>query len=92
MTGTTPPVSGTERLGDYSTDRRVLLLSAGAAVLGILGALVAAALLWLINVITNIAYFARLSSAPVTPADNVLGAASILIPVAGGLIISAMAR
>ena len=92
MNGTTPPVAGTERLGDYSTDRRVLLLSVGAAILGILGALVAAALLWLINVITNIAYFARFSSAPVTPADNVLGAASILIPVAGGLIIGAMAR
>ncbi len=85
-------MTGAERLGDYSTDRRVLPLALGAAVIGVLGALAAAALLWLINVITNVAYGGRLSSAPTTPTDHVLGPASILIPVVGGLIIGAMAR
>ena len=81
-----------EKLGDYSTDRRVLPLALGAAIIGVLGALAAAALLWLINVITNLAYGGRLSAAAATPTDHVLGPASILIPVAGGLIIGAMAR
>jgi len=85
-------VSGADRLGDYSTDRRVLSLSLAAALIGVLGAFAAAALLWLINVITNVAYFGRLSSAAATPGEHPLGPGSILIPVVGGLIIGAMAR
>ncbi|HKD18333.1 MAG TPA: chloride channel protein [Thermoanaerobaculia bacterium] len=85
-------VSGKSRLGDYSTNARVLVLSAAALVIGAIGAVVAKALLWLIDAITNLAYFGRLSAAPVTPAQNTLGAWSILVPVAGGLVIGAMAR
>ena len=80
------------RLGDYSADRRVLVLSAAALVIGAIGAFVAKALLWLIDAITNLAYFGRLSAAPASPAQNALGAWSILVPVAGGLLIGAMAR
>ena len=84
--------SGASRLGDYSADRRVLVLSAAALVIGAIGAFVARALLWLIDAITNLAYFGRLSAQPVTPAQNTLGAWSILVPVVGGLLIGAMAR
>ena len=51
------------------TDRRVLLLCVLAVPIGAIGALVAKALLWLIAVITNPAFFLRLSAAPV-PADR----------------------
>ena len=54
-------------LSDFSTDRRVLLLSLLAVPIGAIGAVVAKFLLWLIAVITNAAFFLRLSSAPVTP-------------------------
>ena len=80
------------RLGDYSTDGRVLVLAAAAVPIGALGALVARALLWLIDAITNLAYFGHLSAAPTTPALNHLGAWGVLVPVAGGLVIGAMAR
>ena len=47
---------GTRRLGDYSTDRRVLVLSAAAVVIGAIGALAARGLDLLIALITNLAY------------------------------------
>jgi chloride channel protein, CIC family len=80
------------RLGDYSADSRVLVLSAAAVLIGVIGAFVAKALVWLIQVITNLAYFGRLSSGPASPARNALGIWSIAVPVVGGLIIGAMAR
>jgi CIC family chloride channel protein len=81
-----------DRLGDFSTDRRVLLLSGFAAVIGVFGALVARALVWLIAVITNLAYFQKLSSAASSPSDHHLGVWSVLVPVAGALVIGLMAR
>jgi len=56
-----------DRLADFTTDRRVLLLSLMAAVIGGLAALVAKALVWLIALITNLAYFQRFSTAAVSP-------------------------
>jgi H+/Cl- antiporter ClcA/CBS domain-containing protein len=81
-----------DRLADYTTDRRVLALSAAAVVIGAIAALVATALLWLIAVITNLAYYGRWSSRLVSPSGNTLGAWSVLIPVAGGLVIGVLAR
>jgi len=80
------------RLGDYSTDRRVLVLSAMAILVGIFGALAARALDLLIAFITNACYFGRFSVERVSPAANTLGVWSVLVPVAGGLVIGAMAR
>jgi chloride channel protein, CIC family len=79
-------------LSDFSTDRRVLLLCLLAAPIGVIGALVAKGLLWLIAVITNAAFFLRWSSLPVTPEANHLGAWVIIVPVAGSLVIGFMAR
>ena len=63
-----------------------------ALAVGALGALVAYALVWLIAVVTNLAYFHRFSSEFVSPAGHHLGAWSVLVPVAGGLVIGLMAR
>jgi H+/Cl- antiporter ClcA/CBS domain-containing protein len=79
-------------LGDFRTDRRVLVLCALALPIGVVGALVAKALLWLIAVITNLAFFARLSSAAITPQESHIGWWTVLIPVAGAVIIGLMAR
>ena len=73
-------------------DRRVLLLCALAVPIGAISALVAKALIWLIAVITNAAFFLRWSSAPVTPAENHLGWWAIVVPVVGSLLIGLMAR
>jgi CIC family chloride channel protein len=81
-----------DALSDFTTDRRVLLLSLLALAVGVLGALVAYALVWLIGVITNLAYYQRFSPAFLSPAGNRLGAWSALVPVAGGLVIGLMAR
>ena len=83
---------GRSALGDFSTDRRVLVLSLAAFPLGAVAAGVAAALIWLIAAITNLAYYGRLSAAPVSPAANALGAWAILVPIVGGLLIGAMAK
>jgi chloride channel protein, CIC family len=79
-------------LADFRTDRRVLLLSALAVPIGAIGALVAKALIWLIAVITNAAFYLRISAAPVTPRGHHLGWWVILVPVVGALIIGLMAR
>lgn len=80
------------KIGDFTTDRRVILLSALAVFVGGISALVAWVLLWLIAVITNLAYFGRFSAAAATPAESHLGAWAVFIPAIGGLIIGVMAR
>jgi chloride channel protein, CIC family len=83
---------GKDRLGDFTADARLLILTPMAAVVGILGALVAFVLVWLIGSITNLVYYHRLDSALVSPATNELGVAAVLVPVIGGLIVGLMAR
>ena len=90
--GAGSPPTVADRLADFSTDRRVLLLSAMALVVGAIGAVVAWTLLWLIAAITNLAFYQHLSAAPAVPQGNHLGYAVVLIPVLGALIIGLMAR
>lgn len=63
-----------------------------AAPVGVVSALVAKALLWLISVVTNLAYFQRLSASSVIPSDAHLGWWAVLVPIAGALVIGVMAR
>jgi chloride channel protein, CIC family len=84
--------NGSERLGDFTTNTRLLLLVPMAAVVGVRGAGVAVALVWLIGAITNLAYYHVLSSALVSPAANHLGVWAVFIPIAGGLAVGVMAR
>jgi CIC family chloride channel protein len=44
------------KLADFTTDRRVLLLSGFAIVIGAISAVVAQVLVWLISIFTNLAY------------------------------------
>jgi chloride channel protein, CIC family len=60
--------------------------------IGALCAFVALALLRLIGLFTNLFYFGRWSTAMVSPVGNHLGYYSVLVPVAGALIIGIMAR
>jgi H+/Cl- antiporter ClcA/CBS domain-containing protein len=87
-----PAAATHAELGDFSTNRRVLLLSAMATVIGAIAAGVAYALLWLIAVITNLSFYGRFSAANALPQGNHLGAWVILIPVIGAVIIGLMAR
>ncbi|MCC6493761.1 MAG: chloride channel protein [Pirellulales bacterium] len=75
-------------------DRRVLKLCVGAAGIGACAAMIAQALLALITLTTNLAFYGRLSLAEAAPAGAVerLGAWVILVPVAGGIIVGLMAR
>lgn len=92
LTNTTHSPHTTDELSDFSTNRRVLLLSAMAVVTGVISSFAAYALLWLIAAITNLAFFHRFSTAPVVPQDAHLGYLVIAVPVIGALIIGLMAR
>ena len=79
-------------LGDFTTDTRLLVLVPMATIVGAIGAVVARGLVSLIGLVTNLAYYHRLSQTMVSPAANQLGAWGILVPVAGGLVVGLMAR
>ena len=81
-----------DRLSDFTRDKRVLILSLMAIVIGALSAVVAQLLVWLIAAITNLTFYGRLSVYFVSPANNHLRAWVIFIPIVGGLIIGLMAR
>ncbi|RIK32027.1 MAG: chloride channel protein [Anaerolineae bacterium] len=70
----------------------MLFLSALALVIGAMSSLVAYALVWLINVFTNLAYYQRFSAQAASPDGNTLGWWAIFVPAIGGLIIGLMAR
>src|SRR5690349_11735168 len=81
-----------DRLGDFTADSRLITLSIMAAAIGVISAGVAWALVRLIGLFTNLAYFHRLSSTFISPAMSPLGPWRALIPVAGGVIVGLMAR
>ena len=81
-----------DELADFSTNRRVLLLSAMALAIGAISSVVAYALFWLIAAITTLAFYHRFSAAPAVPQGHHLGLWVVLVPVAGALIIGLMAR
>jgi len=81
-----------DTLRDFSADRRLLILAAMALLVGSAGAGAAWVLTRLIALCTNLAYYGRLSAAPVAIAGNHLGWWAVLVPVAGCLLIGLMAR
>jgi H+/Cl- antiporter ClcA/CBS domain-containing protein len=85
-----PPTA--ESLADFTTDLRVLTLSAMAVLIGLMSALAAYGLLWLIAVITNLAFHRSLSAASATPQGNHLGPFVILVPILGAAVIGLLAR
>ncbi|MEO6913726.1 MAG: chloride channel protein, partial [Candidatus Baltobacteraceae bacterium] len=80
-------------LGDFTTNpRRLAFLSALAVVLGVISALLAKLLLFLIGLITHIAYLGQFKGGLIQPDPRHWGIISILIPVVGGLLVGLIAR
>lgn len=71
---------------------RVLLLCAVAIALGVGAAFIARILVALIALVTNAAFYGRLSADTVSPDGHQLGLWVILVPVLGGLVVGVMAR
>src|ERR1700744_1899016 len=100
MSDTSIPVShradkarpAASRLGDFTADRRVLMLMLMALVVGAGGVFSAWVLTHLIALCGNIAYLGKIGFKMPPMADMALGIGSIAIPVIGGLIIGLMAR
>lgn len=76
---------------DYIFKKRLLRLSFLAVGVAVLVSLVARLLVYLINMVTNIAFYGQLSTSESSPAGNHLGLWVIIIPVTGGIIVGFMA-
>ncbi|HEY2633029.1 MAG TPA: chloride channel protein [Solirubrobacteraceae bacterium] len=87
-----PQQSRERELGDFTVARAVLRLGLVAVPLGVVVTVLALGLLDLIGLITHLAYTGTLSTSLAPPDTSVLGALSVLVPVAGGLIVGVMAR
>ncbi|WP_095087086.1 chloride channel protein [Mesorhizobium sophorae] len=87
-----PNHSNPGHLRDFTTDARVLLVAAIAVVVATAGLFAGIALLKLIRLATNIAYFGQFTLADLKLQDTPLGYASVVVPVIGALIIGVMAR
>lgn len=83
---------GERKLGDFTTSPAILKLVPLAVIIGLIGALVALILVWMIALITNLLYYQRIDLHLGSPRDNTLGVWSVAIPVAGGIIVGLMAR
>lgn len=88
----TSPMAGHRRLGDFTTDPRVLVIAGISVVVATAGVIAGVCLLQLIRLATNIAYFGRFSFADLDLQHSPLGPWAVLVPVAGSLIIGLMAR
>ncbi len=73
-------------------DGRVAWICGLSIAIAIAAGFIAQILTRLIGLITNLAFYGRLSSAFTSPAGNHLGAAVIAVPVVGGIIVGLMAR
>ena len=78
--------------GDFTTDRRVILLIAMAVVVGTGGAFAAWLLVNLIALCTNIVWFRQISVAPHSFTEVPRSFWMLVAPIGGGLIIGLMAR
>jgi chloride channel protein, CIC family len=88
-----PALAAIEAPPEYrAVDGRVAFIACLAMVIGAGGALIAWILTALIGLITNFAYFGRFSFAFQMPSTDRLGAWSILIPIAGAVVVGLMAR
>src|SRR3954447_8239802 len=73
-------------------DRRVVFICALSILVAIGAGFVAQALTRLIGVVTNLAFYGRVSATFASPAGNRLGPLVLLVPVAGAVVVGLMAR
>ena len=92
MNSSASPHEVRDTLRDFTADRRMLMLCAMALVTGTFGAIAAWALVKLIALFTNLAYFQVISTTTTYLTHAHLGPSSILIPVFGGIIVGLIAR
>lgn len=71
--------------------KRLLSISLVAVAIAVVISVIARFLVYLISLITNLAFFGSISIAESSPADNHLGLWVIAIPIAGGIVIGLMA-
>jgi CIC family chloride channel protein len=87
------PIRGRERLKvSGKVDKRVLYLSLQAIFNALVIGFIAKALVYLIDFITNLAFYGKVSFAPASPAHNHLGVFVVAVPIIGSLIVGVMAR
>lgn len=70
---------------------RIITISALAVAIAVCISFIAKLLIYLINLVTNLAFHSTLSVSPSSPATHSLGIWVIIIPVIGGLIVGLMA-
>ena len=88
-----PAPMNVDRLGDFPTrNNRIFYISVVSIGLGVAGAFIAAALLYLIGFFTNLFFYGRLSFQFVSPRLNQLVYLEIAVPVMGGMVVGIMAR
>ncbi|HEY5315988.1 MAG TPA: chloride channel protein, partial [Pirellulales bacterium] len=79
-------------LGDFTTGPRVLVVCAIAVVVATAGVISGVLLLKLIRLVTNFAYFGQFTLADLKLENSPFGLWTVLVPVAGALIVGLMAR
>ena len=75
-----------------AVDRRTVALTGATLVLGAAAAALAQLLVRLIGLVTNVAYYGRVSTVFVSPAGHHLGVWAALVPIGGALVVGGMAR
>ncbi|HET8774829.1 MAG TPA: chloride channel protein [Thermoanaerobaculia bacterium] len=73
-------------------DRRAVLICSLSVGLALVTGFIARLLVAIIDVVTNLAFYGRLSLAAVSPAGHSLGWAVVFVPVLGGVVVGLMAR
>ncbi|MDH7460987.1 chloride channel protein [Chitinophagaceae bacterium 26-R-25] len=86
------PYGKQKRLKTEVVNKRVLYLAIQAIVNAIIIGLIARLLVYLIDFVTNIAFYGKFSIQPASPAGNHLGMAVVLVPIIGSVIVGIMAR
>jgi CIC family chloride channel protein len=86
------PASRVSKLGDFTTNSRVVVLAGFAIVVGSVAVGIAWLLLKLIATITDLAYFGCVACHGISIGRVALHPASIAIPVIGSLVVGLMAR
>ncbi|MEO8553257.1 MAG: chloride channel protein, partial [Kofleriaceae bacterium] len=80
------------QLGDFTANRRMILLAGIAILIGGIASFVALALLELIALFTNLFYYQSFSFARSSPGGHHMGPVVIIVPIIGAFFIGLMAR